>query len=158
MLYILLLFSFIIHIVTFVIIRQLKLKQDTLAGVEDNVNQQVKNIEDTLAVYLIELKEENEKFVQQVGQFNSDTSDQHSHNQMQNEVRKSVEEVNTPKQTTKEYQAISHVEQVEDVVERSTTASVLHLNEKGYTVDEIAKELDKGKTEVELLLKFQQKK
>ncbi|WP_163579897.1 DUF6115 domain-containing protein [Gracilibacillus saliphilus] len=156
MLYILLLFSFIIHIVTFIIIRQLKLKQDTLAGVEDNVNQQVKNIEDTLAVYLVELKEENEKFVQQVEKFNSNNSD--NNNQKQHEVRKSVKEVNTPKQSTKEYQPISHVEQVEDVVERSTTASVLHLHEKGYTVDEIAKELDKGKTEVELLLKFQQKK
>ncbi|WP_018932645.1 DUF6115 domain-containing protein [Gracilibacillus lacisalsi] len=156
MLYILLLFSFIIHIVTFVIIRQLKLKQDTLAGVEDNVNQQVKNIEDTLAVYLVELKEENEKFVQQVEKFNSNNSD--NNNQKQHEASKSVKEVHTPKQSTKEYQAISHVEQVEDVVERSTTASVLHLHEKGYTVDEIAKELDKGKTEVELLLKFQQKK
>ncbi|MFD2657175.1 DUF6115 domain-containing protein [Gracilibacillus thailandensis] len=156
MLYILLLFSFIIHIVTFVIIRQLKLKQDTLVGVEDNVNQQVKNIEDTLAVYLVELKEENEKFVQQVEKFNRNNSD--NNNQKQPEVRKSVKEVHTPKQSTKEYQAIAHVEQVEDVVERSTTASVLHLHEKGYTVDEIAKELDKGKTEVELLLKFQQKK
>ncbi|SFM31798.1 hypothetical protein SAMN04487943_11345 [Gracilibacillus orientalis] len=157
MLYLLLLLSFIIHIVTFVIIRQLKLKQDMLTTTEDNVNQQVKNIEDTLAVYLVELKEENENFVKQVGKLNDNKSVNNKNKQEQQQVRQPVAEFDTSKDTT-EYQPISHVEQVEDVVERSTTASVLHLHEKGHTVDEIAKKLDKGKTEVELLLKFQQKK
>ncbi len=45
-----------------------------------------------------------------------------------------------------------------DTVEQSLTAQILHLSQKGMTSDEIAKKLDKGKTEIELLLKFQQKK
>ncbi|MGP4040271.1 DUF6115 domain-containing protein [Gracilibacillus sp. D59] len=157
MLYILLLLSFIIHIVTFVIIRQLKVKQEALVTIEDNVNQQVKNIEDTLAVYLVEIKEENEKFVKQVEDFSGNNFENNSTSQEQKEVKQPVTELNTSKKT-KDYQPITNVEQVEDVVEQSSTAYVLHLHNKGYTVNEIAKKLDKGKTEIELLLKFQQKK
>ncbi len=157
MLNILLLLSFIIHIVTFVIIRQLKLKQDALVTVEDNVRQQVKNIEDTLAVYLVELKEENKNFVNQVEKFNNVKPENNRNKQEHQQIRQPITDFDTPKNTT-EYQPISPVEEVEDVVESSTTASVLHLHEKGFTVDEIAKKMDKGKTEVELLLKFQQKK
>lgn len=157
MVYILLLSSFIIHIVTFVIIRQLKLKQDTLVTVEENVNQQVKNIEDTLAVYLVELKQENENFMKQVEKFHEPKHKVENKSEKQQVSKQRVEMVNTYSDTTG-YQPISDVEQVEDVVEHSITASVLHLYEKGYTVEEIAKQLDKGKTEIALLLKFQQKK
>ncbi|SHN16506.1 DUF6115 domain-containing protein [Gracilibacillus kekensis] len=159
MLYLLLLISFIIHVITFIIIKQLKMKQDNLETIEDNVSQQVKNMEDTLAIYLVELKEENEHFMKQIERVDLSAQATESKKQMNEDTpieSKTFDKEST--QQTKEYQPISPVENVEDVVENSTTASILHLNAEGFTVEEIAKKLNKGKTEVELLLKFQQKK
>ncbi|WP_396652991.1 DUF6115 domain-containing protein [Metabacillus arenae] len=36
----------------------------------------------------------------------------------------------------------------------SLTKQTIHLYEKGYSVEEIAKKLNKGKTEIELIIKF----
>lgn len=48
-----------------------------------------------------------------------------------------------------------HVEK-EEVYAQSLTAQALLLKEQGLSTDEIAKQLNKGKTELELLLKFRQ--
>ncbi|WP_058307788.1 DUF6115 domain-containing protein [Gracilibacillus massiliensis] len=157
MLYLLLLISFMIHVITFIIIRQLKQRQDNIETIEDNVNLQVKNLEDTLAIYLIELKEENEHFMKQIERVDVPIQMTESKHPVNEEIAIKSETMKEKGQEVKEYQPISPVESQEDVVENSTTASILHLDAKGYTIDEIAKKLNKGKTEVELLLKFQQK-
>ncbi len=159
MLYLLIFFSFLIHGVTFIIIRQLKIKQDNMEQIEINVNQQVKNMEDTLAIYLVEIREENERFMKQIERVDlSEQPKQVKNSDKENSSSEDPQSKNRKQQQVKEYQPISTIDSVEDVVESSSTASVLHMQEKGYTVDEIAKKLNKGKTEIELLLKFQQKK
>ncbi|GAE91597.1 hypothetical protein JCM21714_550 [Gracilibacillus boraciitolerans JCM 21714] len=158
MLYILLFISFMIHVITFIIIRQLKNRQDELTTVEDNVNQQVRNVEDTLAIYLVELKEENDRFMQQFERIDSTEANNEETDNHKKEYTKSVSPPLQQPQQEPEYQPISTIGMEKDTVENSTTATILHLHDKGYTIDEIAKKLDKGKTEVELLLKFQQKK
>jgi ATP/maltotriose-dependent transcriptional regulator MalT len=50
------------------------------------------------------------------------------------------------------------VENIVDQVERSSTAEVLHLHEKGYSSQEIAKKLNIGKGEVELMLNLSRKR
>ena len=48
-------------------------------------------------------------------------------------------------------------EQEATTYQPSVQSQILELREKGYSLDEIAKRLDRGKTEIELLLKFHQK-
>ncbi|MDX8046965.1 hypothetical protein SH601_13305 [Gracilibacillus sp. S3-1-1] len=162
MIYILLMISFIIHIITFVIIRQMKVNHDKTRVNDSDINEQIKNMEDTLAVYLVELKEENANFVKQIEQLQQRKNEANSTNneQKQSFVEKTSPQPisETPDKSTNNFQPITDVENVEDVVEKSTTATALHLQEQGYTLEEIAKKLDKGKTEIALLLKFQQKK
>lgn len=49
------------------------------------------------------------------------------------------------------------VEDINDKMEESLFLKAMKLKNKGYTITEIAKELDRGKGEVELLLRFQGK-
>lgn len=44
----------------------------------------------------------------------------------------------------------------EDQFEQSLTSQVIRLHEKGFEINEIARKLNKGKTEIELLLKFRE--
>ncbi|UOQ47849.1 hypothetical protein MUN88_17610 [Gracilibacillus caseinilyticus] len=147
----LILFSFIIHIITFIIIRHLKNRIDNMHAVEERVDAQVKSIEDTLALYLVEIKEENEQFIQDI------MNTQHSSTKNKPKNSPSTDSEYNTKQS-ENYIPISATDQVEDVVEHSLAASILHLRQQGLAVNQIAKQLNKGQTEVELILKFQQKK
>ncbi|MDF2607713.1 MAG: hypothetical protein K0S34_1909 [Bacillales bacterium] len=44
----------------------------------------------------------------------------------------------------------------DELITQSLTAQALLLLQKGFTIEQIAKELNKGQTEIELLLKFRQ--
>lgn len=50
------------------------------------------------------------------------------------------------------------VDEISDRLEESLPLQAIKLKEKGYTVTQIAKQLEMGKEEIELLLKFQGKK
>jgi hypothetical protein len=47
-------------------------------------------------------------------------------------------------------------ENKEEVIQSSLIDQVLHMKNQGMSIEEIARKLDKGKTEIELLLKFRQ--
>jgi tRNA G10 N-methylase Trm11 len=47
-------------------------------------------------------------------------------------------------------------EDKEEFIQSSLFDQVLHMKNQGMTIEEIARKLDKGKTEIELLLKFRQ--
>ncbi|RYL95318.1 hypothetical protein EWI07_02090 [Sporolactobacillus sp. THM7-4] len=49
------------------------------------------------------------------------------------------------------------IEEMHDTVEESLYVQAVKLQKKGYTVTEIARQLNRGKGEIELLLKFQGK-
>ena len=48
-------------------------------------------------------------------------------------------------------------ESKEEVIQSSPIDQVLQMTNQGMTIEEIARKMDKGKTEIELLLKFRQK-
>lgn len=105
---------------------------------------QKREIEDLLAFYAVELKEENERFLEQVLEANE--RDQIEEEQLQEEQLK-VEKV-------EETEAVSNQPVVEKAYEPSLEAQALQLYEQGYEIKEIAKKLNKGHGEIELLLKF----
>ncbi|SER07103.1 hypothetical protein SAMN04487944_101127 [Gracilibacillus ureilyticus] len=155
----LLLFSFIIHVVTLIIIRQMKIKQKSMEDIEANVYEQIDKMENTLALYLVEMREENEHFTKELlaiqekrEQYNNQAPSDENLNKNAFKEEKTI----TKENNYAKFTPLTNVEQ-EDVMEQSDTAKILHLSKNGYTTDEIARKLDKGKTEIELLLKFQQK-
>lgn len=154
----LLLISFIIHVVTLVIIRQLKVKLDQPSITKQTLDQQQKEIEELLAVYLLEIREENDKMIQLI--------DQQAKHESQEKIkeativeqppRKPIMEARQQEDKYQDYQPFMPKEE-ETVVEPSFAAQVLSLAERGDSIETIAKKLNRGKTEVELLIKFHQK-
>lgn len=127
-----------------------------LQQVEEKVNQQVSKLEDTLAVYLLEIKQENDSLLQQLDNREIGTDRKEKNTNIVN--TKVMPEKQEKDRSPIKFSPIEKTDEMTDTVESSLTSQVLHLKEKGYTVEKIAKELDKGKTEIELLLKFYHKK
>lgn len=154
----LLLISFIIHAVTLVIIRQLKVKLDQPSITKQTLDQQQKEIEELLAVYLLEIREENEKLIQLIDQQAKREPQEKPLEAINVEQppRKPIMEARLQEDKYQDYQPFMPKEE-EPVVEPSFAARVLSLAERGDSIETIAKKLNRGKTEVELLIKFHQK-
>ncbi|ENH98210.1 hypothetical protein J416_00654 [Gracilibacillus halophilus YIM-C55.5] len=164
----LLLFSFLLHGLTFVLFRQWKSKQTKLEELEKNVQDQVKSMEELLSFHLMELKEENHDFMKQLQNQQMTSVDTHAEEASSPETaieKEKSKETTTPEidvttNTAPQYTDSKHLIQTdgehEDTVEASETAQVLHYYGKGLSADDIARKLHMGKTEVELLLKFHQ--
>ncbi|MGM8211726.1 DUF6115 domain-containing protein [Virgibacillus sp. W0430] len=132
--------SFILHIVTFIIIYQL-MKQ-----LRDLKQGNIQEIQTIFESYLQEIKEENNRLqkkinVQPKPKFNSTLK------YTDNETSYAKQDSKTNEQTT-----------VKDLLQTSLQSKVLQMHDKGLTIDEIAQKLNCGKTEVALSIKMQQKK
>ena len=154
----LLLVSFIIHVITFVFIRQLKVELDKSKQDKEHLDKQQKEIEELLAVYLIEIREENEKLLETLNQNNHHSKNTETEEKNVDEFLYEPEEKIEPKESVEperyqDYQPIEPPDQ-EDTVEQSLAAQVLSLHEKGVQSEEIAKQLNRGKREVELFIRF----
>ncbi|MBU5594986.1 hypothetical protein KQI76_07390 [Amphibacillus sp. MSJ-3] len=148
----LILISFLIHVITLVMIKQLKEKLNQPREDKEVLAQQQKQIEDLLAVYLLEIREENEKLIDIINRSHQETS---SH--LETEDRPIEAELDLTADKYQDYQPIVPDDR-EDIIEQSFVAQVLSLYEKGDTPEVIAKKLNRGKTEIELLIKFHQSK
>lgn len=140
MLSIILFFSFFLHIVAFWMIYSLhnKLKQNHSTDLEEII--------ELLELYLDELKEENKQLMDELNNNKSFSSQEKEFEVIEDELN------NHPVQNDE-----LPLEKV-DLMETSLEAEVLHLHQKMYTPNDIARKLNCGKTEVELIIKFHEKK
>ncbi|MBU2659098.1 Swarming motility protein SwrB [Bacillus cabrialesii] len=135
-----------------------------LAAVKETEKQQkkiLKETENTLAAFLLELKEENEKLIE-----NTDSSPNQAEEETQkpdllhfekDSKRDAVQEENLPEHIEG---LITEVERQEENVNsdaQSFEDQVIELYEEGYSASQIAQKLKSGKTEIELFLKFRSK-
>ncbi|WP_067838527.1 DUF6115 domain-containing protein [Amphibacillus sediminis] len=158
MFYILLFLSFLLHAISLIIIRQLKEKLARPEQVLADLTKEKKEIEDLLAVYLLELREENEKMIKHINDNASITNHSHAKSNNAHTPPLTSETVDSEDKPTNEqrypsYQPVQIAEQ-QDKFEQSFAAQVLSLYSNGESVEAIAKKLNRGKTEVELLVKF----
>lgn len=139
--------SIVLHFITFLIlILVVKKVRNTLDY--EQLERQKREIEDLLAFYSVELKEENERFLEQLLKANENERSEES-------IEEHVEEDPTNSiQTVEEKQKTPHPPVAEKAYEPSLEAQVLQLHHQGYDAKEIAKMLNKGHGEIELLLKF----
>ncbi|GAA0298582.1 hypothetical protein GGQ92_000232 [Gracilibacillus halotolerans] len=174
MIYLLLTISFLIHFLLFRIIIQLKNKVDAY---ENGTGNNQVNVEEKLSLFLQEMKQENEAFIKRVEKIKTredvktpQKQEKSSDNQKAEidldkaetqpsslpNVRSHVKQEQTSSKPAFKSLLEESISSEEVAFESSKEAKILHLYSQGETTDEIAKKLDMGKTEVELIVKIQQ--
>ncbi|MCZ0755435.1 hypothetical protein [Anoxybacillus sp. J5B_2022] len=169
--------SFVLHALSLFIIILLYLQLTKVKEVEKRQAQMIEEMEQTVSAYFIEWKEENERFLQALAQKLNRRVDEKAKqvpNVQVNEAKRSADAaVKTeplPNQTENVWSPLEHAEKMKDTLEiraiqpkqapassaSSLAEQAMQLQQEGKTIEEIAKLLKKGKTEIELLLKFRQ--
>jgi len=136
----LLIVSLLLHMVTFFILI-LIVKKMRSAFDYQQFETQKKELEDLLAYYSVELKEENERFL----------------NEMLERMKfKEKDKLEQPEMEPKK--TVREAKPVEVHAQPSLEAEAVQLYQQGFDIKEIAKKLNKGHGEIELLLKFHRSK
>ncbi|KYD29561.1 hypothetical protein [Parageobacillus toebii] len=152
----LLVVSFILHALSLFVIILLYLQLSKVKETEKRQQQMAEEIEQTFSAYLLEWKEENERFLKELTDMltNRTKADR-------KQSSSKADATSTKEEALPNY--FPNVDDVKDIVDirhqamPSLVEEAWQLFEQGKTIEEIAKILKKGKTEIELLLKFRQK-
>jgi hypothetical protein len=163
---ILLIFLFIMQIISFYFLSLLYMKVTQFDELEKKQQKLMVEMDDSLGAYLSELKDENERLVERLTERDnySVVEKQNNNTIVAKEIAVSEETqpvvpVNKPKMpinlVLKSYAATTAqglkltAPEVEDDRFR-----IYKLHDAGHPIEEIAKKLGKGRTEIELILKF----
>jgi len=172
---ILLLLSLLLHVVAFYFIIVLYVKYSNMKNLSDTQRQILEETENSMTSFLIDMKDENEKFINTLlrssnervsNPINEDSIELNQDSYSEREQKPKVPNKTEIEVSSNELPGhLSGIDDMEDIVEITQTSNknklpfeieALNLYKQGYTVEQIAKRLNKGKTEVELLLKFRQ--
>ena len=141
---------------------------------EKKQQQLMKEMEDSLALYITEVKEENDRLIEQLTNLNTQPSmDKKDKPSGKPEIQSSDIKVTTPTplfhpkppaskvlNSYKTHQQQVHPSKEQEIPvepkEETEFEKVYRLRNEGYSANDIASRLGKGKTEVELILKFKQ--
>ncbi|UAL49190.1 hypothetical protein [Sutcliffiella horikoshii] len=149
-------FALILLAIFFIILLFIKLSK--VQQLEQEYRTLIQEAEDTITSYVLELKEENSSFLQKLSNANPGIA--HLDKQESFDTREEeLTEADLKDLLMQENVREDHIETViaeKPFEEWNIKDQVMHLSEKGLTSSEIAKKLNKGKTEIELLLKFRQ--
>jgi hypothetical protein len=156
MIALLLVISFVLHALSLFLIILLYLRLSKVKETEKRQQQMTEEMEQTFSAYLLEWKEENERFLKKLSDMMG--------NRSKEDVKKNPSIVHATSAEEELPDYFPNVGDVKDIVDirHQAAPSLLadeawELYKQGKTIEEIAKILKKGKTEVELLLKFHQK-
>ncbi|MED4401505.1 hypothetical protein [Metabacillus fastidiosus] len=168
---ILLVLSLILHVITFYFLILLSTKYSSMKEIASNQERLFEETEQALSTYLIEIKEENEKLIKEL------KNGKEAFVKRSEPIREAINErkhESAAEAELTEDELPPHLQQLiiqndrleiskdsaaleKKIVPLSFEAEVIELYENGHTVEQIAKKFKKGKTEIELLLKFKQK-
>ncbi|WP_404409208.1 DUF6115 domain-containing protein [Jeotgalibacillus malaysiensis] len=144
----LLILSIIFNIAAFLSIYLLFLRQNRLISKEVQHEKTLNEIEQTFTGYLLEMKEENEQFLNQFEKLSKTKPDEE-------EAEKPPQEPVVSLKTARNLASAAY-KKPQTSRQLSVKEQAISMIDQGYSIEEIAKELKKGKTEVELMLKFNQ--
>ncbi|RBP95274.1 hypothetical protein DFO70_103314 [Cytobacillus firmus] len=187
--------SLLLNIVAFLAIILLFLRQNKLMEAEKNQEKVLVEMEDVISSYLIQMKEENDDFINKFSQINAknqssekeksirlNTERKNAENTADSDekslrfartsvyqaskaykknLRASEEEMNEPEGlvSLKETESLTQSDSSQSAKAENTLSiedQVFMMKKQGLNVEDIAKKLGKGKTEIELMLKFRQ--
>lgn len=179
MLTFLLVISFLLHGITAIVLIVISLRVSKTKELELKQEQVAREIEESFTAYLIEIKEENERLTNMLMEsgktvdvshdstdfFTKDKPTQEENAPLKTEIKKqpaaqkpSINNDELVNSTNHQYEPPSHTVQENETYEPSTQSKVYQLYDAGYTTEEIARQLDCGKTEIDLMLKFHPRK
>jgi len=175
----LLVISFLLHFITLFALVVLAMRVSKTKELELKQEKVARQVEETFTTYLLEIKEENERLMnilEQTGQTDladKDRSrDEYSPPEPEEVQKEHMSPLTIEKQAVPEIQGTAlqksgdqdqqpekavPSDQKEESYQPSVQSSVFQLYDQGYTTEQIAKRLDCGKTEVELMLKIHPK-
>jgi len=184
---------FSLQLISFFFIVILFAKLNKFKELEKKQEQIVEEMDAALGAYLMEMKEENDRLIEQLSTIPKPAKDAEQKvqpplaqvpNFVSSTAASTVYKKNIEKQTQLEEasmltpnstfvepqagqavkgepivaisgeQAVDESEQLEEVKEHTYEENVVKMYKAGKSVEEIAKNLNKGKTEIELLIKF----
>ncbi|MGM0873693.1 MAG: hypothetical protein ACQEWV_02635 [Bacillota bacterium] len=178
---ILLLISLLLHVVAFYFIVVLYMKYSNVKDLSDSQRKMLEETEYSMTSFLIEMKDENERLIQNLKKSPASFPQPAPYPQTVKDPETREEEIVMPKSKPSDIAIndyanstilddlpdyLTGINKVEDIIEinHSTQEKYLpfeieaiNLYKNGHTVEQIAKKLIRGKTEIELLLKFRQK-
>lgn len=139
------------------------MKLSKFDDLEKKQNTLMKEMDDAIAVYLAEIKDENDKLVEKITAKTKDESifNEASLKQPDKDLKTREEAdlpITMPKHTIRNharqsYEAVK-LNVLQEDLEIDDKTRVIQLHEDGKSVEDIAKLLGKGQTEIELILKF----
>ncbi|MBR7552916.1 DUF6115 domain-containing protein [Allobacillus sp. GCM10007491] len=157
-----LLLSLILHGVTFIFLFLLYQKLQERKDREKIIEQKEKEIDGLFHDYLVEIKAENQKFTEQLNKLKIQQDEKMKQQQSKEsaveegstgfEEEPFFTEENFPEEL--DYEPLIPEEDEEPVYEVTLESRVLHLYDQGYSADQIAKQLNVGVTEIELMIKI----
>ncbi|MFE7061873.1 hypothetical protein ACFVAD_06955 [Sutcliffiella sp. NPDC057660] len=152
--------NFAISLLAIFLVIILYIKFSNVQQLEQDYHKLLKEAEETIGSYVYELKEENEAFLAKLPERNKVVKEQSG-----NSTERLIDE-KEPEITQDDINALLGGRVPSDskgknekkiaFEELSTYEQVAILLEEGHSMEEIAKKLDKGKTEIELLWKIRQ--
>lgn len=120
-------------------------------------------MDDTIAAYLTELKDENDRLIRLLEK-RMDDEVEPSEKEIRKEKAQTAPAPSEMRQNQKpvipvqvalqSYKSYSKPSEPDNQDEEDDRTRALNLQKNGWSVEEIARELGKGKTEIELILKF----
>lgn len=148
----LLLLSFLLHLIFFIFLYRFyeQTKQEK--------ESQAEQVEKLLQAFMKEIRLENERLERHIKEQNIETdklSDETK--QASTREKEGIENLTYQpmvRQTVNSPSKEASKERVKDVIETSFEAKVLQLAKAGLSIDDIAKKLNRGKTEVGLIIKL----
>ncbi|MGM7701199.1 DUF6115 domain-containing protein [Pseudalkalibacillus sp. Hm43] len=152
--------SFLIHIITLLSI--IILWKKFQATDDYDVKKAKQEMEDILLAYTTEMKEENDAFLKELQQVTQSKephlqkSEQYKDLQISDDSERQIETSDFVRTEDVSEPYTPPVDDTKETFGPSLLSQVLSLKDKGYTIEEIAKKVDKGKGEIELLIKFHQ--
>ncbi|PFA67857.1 hypothetical protein CN378_10090 [Bacillus sp. AFS015802] len=167
----LLFISFLLNIISLLSVVILYSRQNRFLNMEKDQKKILAEMEDVISTYLVEMKEQNDEFIRSF-KTQDYKSKQVARPTEENDQHDSPQYTKTTKWTGTGYKRASQAYQqmhedktvltdrgVEMPVEPDQDPliqQVISMKKKGMSIEEIAKSVGKGKTEIELLLKFRQ--
>ncbi|WP_438317674.1 hypothetical protein [Sporosarcina sp. FA9] len=149
---------FILQIIGFYFLALLYTKVSKFDDLEKKQKKLMEQMDDSITAYLSEMQDENNRLIQQLSAVElTKTSTQKPIPPSVVKATKSIK-VNAPSTpmnlAIKSYGKTLMPSPIPDDLEMDDRTKVFRLHDDGKTIEEIAKVLGKGKTEVELILKF----
>ncbi|MGM0522526.1 MAG: DUF6115 domain-containing protein [Bacillota bacterium] len=150
---------------TFIVLRHYYIKQQSYQSEQQKFQEEKKELEQLLMSYLIEMKEENDRLldvVQNIPQQQSEPkAKEKSASASFNQENMQTETVIASETDTKEEPEYTPlVDAIEDepvAYKKSYQAEIIDRYAQGESPEKIAKAMNRGKTEVELIIKFHKK-